>query len=217
MISAASTSERPYVILCIEDEAQLRRDIRDELIEAGYQVVEAGDGSEALAILENQRPDLVLCDISMPGLDGYGVLEALRRNEQEHAEIPFLFLSALGDPRHIVDGKRLGADDYLVKPIDYDLLLATIEARLRQIGRIRAARRPHSPQPAFDAGALAQSYGLTPAEIRISRALTEGSNLTQIAADLGVSRSTVAFHMRNIFQKTGTGRQAELVALLLRP
>lgn len=216
MILAASPSERPFVILCIEDEAQLRHDIRDELIEAGYQVVEAGDGSEALAILENQRPDLVLCDISMPGLDGYGVLEELRRNEQEHAEIPFLFLSALGDPRHIVDGKRLGADDYLVKPIDYDLLLATIEARLRQIGRIRAARWPHSPQPACDAATLAQSYGLTPAEIRISRALTEGSNLTQIATDLGVSRSTVAFHMRNIFQKTGTGRQAELVALLLR-
>lgn len=216
MILAASPSERPFVILCIEDEAQLRHDIRDELIEAGYQVVEAGDGSEALAILENQRPDLVLCDISMPGLDGYGVLDALRRNEQEHAEIPFLFLSALGDPRHIVDGKRLGADDYLVKPIDYDLLLATIEARLRQIGRIRSARRPHSPQPACDAGTLARSYGLTPAEIRISRALTEGSNLTQIATDLGVSRSTVAFHMRNIFQKTGTGRQAELVALLLR-
>lgn len=216
MITAASPSERPFVILCIEDEAQLRHDIRDELIEAGYQVVEAGDGSEALAILENQRPDLVLCDISMPGLDGYGVLDALRRNEQEHAEIPFLFLSALGDPRHIVDGKRLGADDYLVKPIDYDLLLATIEARLRQIGRIRSARRPHSPQPACDAATLARSYGLTPAEIRISRALTEGRNLTQIATDLGVSRSTVAFHMRNIFQKTGTGRQAELVALLLR-
>src|SRR5690606_2990073 len=114
MITAASPSERPFVILCIEDEAQLRRDIRDELIEAGYQVIEAGDGSEALARLGSLRPGLVRCDISMRGLDAYGVLEALRRNDQEHAEIPFLFPSALGDPRHIVDGKRLGADDYLV-------------------------------------------------------------------------------------------------------
>lgn len=216
MTSAASPSGQPFVILCIEDEAQLRRDIRDELIEAGYQVVEAGNGTEALAILESLRPDLVLCDISMPGLDGYGVLEALRRKKQQHAEIPFVFLSALADPRHIVDGKRLGADDYLVKPIDYDLLLATIEARLRQIGRIRSARRPHLPQPACDAETLAQSYGLTPAEMRVAQGLTQGKKLSQIAADVSVSRATVAFHMRNIFQKTGTGRQAELVALLLK-
>lgn len=216
MTSAASPSERPYVILCIEDEAQLRRDIRDELIEAGYQVIEAGDGREALAILENQPPDLVLCDISMPGLDGYGVLEALRRNEQEHAEIPFLFLSALGDPRHIVDGKRLGADDYLVKPIDYDLLLATIEARLRQIGRIRSARRAELQQAACDPGTLARYYGLTPAEMRITLRLTQSKTLAQIAAELSVSRATVAFHMRNIFQKTNTGRQAELICLLLK-
>jgi DNA-binding NarL/FixJ family response regulator len=214
MTLAPSPNRKPFVILCIEDEAQLRRDIRDELVEAGYDVVEADNGRQALDKLTRVCPDLVLCDISMPGLNGYGVLEALQERGPDYAEIPFLFLSALADPRHIVDGKRLGADDYLIKPIDYDLLLATIEARLRQIDRIRSARpiEPNGP----DVRTLSGSYGLTPAELRITQALTQGRKLTQIAADLAVSRSTVAFHMRNIFQKTGTGRQAELVALLLK-
>lgn len=214
MTFAPSPNRKRFVILCIEDEAQLRRDIRDELVEAGYDVVEADNGKHALGKLARVCPDLVLCDISMPELNGYGVLKALHERGPDYAEIPFVFLSALADPRHIVDGKRLGADDYLVKPIDYDLLLATIEARLRQIERIRSARPPETTGPDFST--LAQSYGLTPAEIRITQALTQGRKLIQIAADLGVSRSTVAFHMRNIFQKTDTGRQAELVALLLK-
>ncbi|PWL16221.1 DNA-binding response regulator [Falsochrobactrum shanghaiense] len=214
MTFAPSPNRKPFVILCIEDEAQLRRDIRDELVETGYDVVEADNGKQALDRLACVCPDLVLCDISMPELNGYGVLEALQEKGPDYAEIPFVFLSALADPRHIVDGKRFGADDYLVKPIDYDLLLATVEARLRQIGRIRSARSMEPTSPDFTT--LSGSYGFTPAEIRITQALTQGRNLTQIASDLGVSRSTVAFHMRNIFQKTGTGRQAELVALLLK-
>ncbi|WP_439271787.1 response regulator [Pseudochrobactrum sp. HB0163] len=204
----------PFVILCIEDEVQLRRDIVDELVEAGYDVVEAGNGRQALGELARVCPDLVLCDISMPELDGYGVLDALQERGPDYAEIPFVFLSALADPRHIVDGKRLGADDYLVKPIDYGLLLATIEARLRQIRRIRSARPLRSAAPNFTK--FSEVYGLTPAELRITQALAQGSKLTQIATDLGVSRSTVAFHMRNIFQKTETGRQTELVALVLK-
>ncbi|MBB6261084.1 DNA-binding NarL/FixJ family response regulator [Paenochrobactrum gallinarii] len=204
----------PFVILCIEDEVQLRRDIVDELVEAGYDVLEASNGKQALDKLARVCPDLILCDISMPELDGYGVLNALQERGADYAEIPFVFLSALADPRHIVDGKRLGADDYLVKPIDYDLLLATIEARLRQIGRIRLARPLRSDAPNFTK--FSEVYGLTPAELRITQALTQGSKLAQIATDLGVSRSTVAFHMRNIFQKTETGRQTELVALVLK-
>ncbi|MBV2145075.1 response regulator transcription factor [Falsochrobactrum sp. TDYN1] len=214
MTLVPSPTRKRSVILCIEDEAQLRRDIRDELFEAGYDVVEAGDGKEAFDKLAQVCPDLVLCDISMPGLNGYGVLEALQERGPDYAKIPFVFLSALADPRHIVDGKRLGADDYLVKPIDYDLLLATVEARLRQIDRIRSALPMEPAGPDFTTRSV--SYGFTPAEIRITQALTQGRKLTQIAVDLGVSRSTVAFHMRNIFQKTGTGRQAELVALLLK-
>ncbi|OQM76074.1 response regulator transcription factor [Manganibacter manganicus] len=205
--------EKRPVILCVEDEDELRRDIADELTEASYDVIEARNGHEALDALDETRPDLILCDISMPGLNGYGVLKAVQTERPDHADIPFVFLSALGDPREVVAGKRLGADDYLVKPIDYDLLLATIDARLRQIERI------HSTQEArtvVDVAVWSAAFRLTPSEVRVAQALTEGKTLTQIADGLGVSRTTIAFHMRNIFQKTGTERQAELVALLLK-
>jgi len=199
-------------ILCVEDEADLRRDIADELAEGGYVVIEACNGEEALDLLRTNRPDLILCDISMPGLNGYEIMNAVQAKGSDHADIPFVFLSALGDPREIVDGKRRGADDYLVKPIDYDLLLATVHARLRQIDRLRLSQAASGAS--VDDGAF--GFALTQAETRVARALTEGRSLQLIAADFGISRTTVAFHMRNIFQKTGTARQAELVALLLR-
>lgn len=202
------------LILCVEDEDQLRRDIADELAEAGYGVIEAASGAEAIERLGQARPDLVLCDISMPGLSGHDVLAALHDKGPAHADIPFVFLSALADPRQVADGKRRGADDYLVKPIDYDLLLATIAARLRQIDRIRAGRAGGALVPPLpDPGA---GFGLTRAELQVAALLAQGKTLLQIAADLGISRATVAFHLRHIFQKTDTNRQAELVAMLLR-
>ena len=214
MTSAHPDPGRRSLILCVEDEEALRRDIADELTEAGYEVIEAHNGEAALEKLEETRPDLILCDISMPGVNGYGVLKAVQAKGPDHAAIPFVFLSALADSRQVVDGKRLGADDYLVKPIDYGLLLATVDARLRQIARIRSAHQEEGT--GIDAATLSASYGLTPAETRIAVALSEGRQLAQIAVDFSISRTTVAFHMRNIFQKTGTSRQAELVALLLQ-
>src|SRR5690606_20677631 len=205
--------DRP-IVLCVEDEDDLRRDIADELIEAGYEVIEARDGGQALELMRTARPDLILCDISMPGLNGYEILKAVQASGPDHADIPFVFLSALGDPREIVQGKRLGADDYLVKPIDYDLLLATVQARLRQIARIRSAQPAKSA--GIDAAAPSAAFGLTPTEARVAKALAQGRPLAQIAIDFSVSRTTVAFHMRNIFHKTGTRRQAELVSLLLQ-
>jgi DNA-binding NarL/FixJ family response regulator len=210
-MNASSPNARP-VILCVEDEEDLRRDICDELVEAGYTVFAAFDGSEALDLLRANRPDLILCDISMPGLNGYAVLNEVQAMGPDHACIPFVFLSALGDPREIVEGKRLGADDYLVKPIDYDLLLATVKARLRQVERIRSAYVGEATVPASPP---ATPLGLTPAEARVATLLTQGRTLAQIATEFGISRTTVAFHLRNIFQKTGTRRQAELVAVLL--
>lgn len=215
MISPTDTRAARAVILCIEDEDDLRQDIIEELCEAGYEAIEARNGAEALLVLETVRPDLILCDISMPGLGGYDVLKEIQSHDSDRADIPFVFLSALGDPRQVVEGKRLGADDYLVKPIDYDLLLATVHARLRQIARIRSSDAGKGRRT--DPHAISVSYGLTPTETRVAIALSEGKQLNQIAAQYNISRATVAFHMRNIFQKTGTNRQAELVALMLAP
>lgn len=203
------------IILCAEDETDLLRDIAEELGEAGYRALEAAHGNEALDRLKKTRPDLILCDISMPGLNGFELLQAVQNMGAEYADIPFVFLTAFSDPREVVEGKRLGGDDYLVKPIDYDLLLATVHARLRQIERIHSAQQPDALT--VDAKTLADRFDLTPTEARVAIALTEGRQPAQIAEHFHVARTTVAFHMRNIFQKTQTGRQAELVALLLRP
>ncbi|NNC01038.1 response regulator, partial [Corallococcus exiguus] len=91
---------------------------------------------EALAILERHRPDLVLCDITMPGLGGYDVLKVMRE-QGSLSDVPFIFLTALADRNDVLVGKQAGADDYLVKPIDYEILLATIATRLEQVSRVR--------------------------------------------------------------------------------
>src|SRR5215203_3918942 len=126
------------VILCIEDEEDLRVDIADELVAANYEVLQAANGAEALKVLEQHRPDLVLCDITMPGLGGYDVLKAMRE-QGGLADIPFIFLTALAERNDVLVGKQAGADDYLVKPIDYEILLATVSARLNQVARVQTS------------------------------------------------------------------------------
>jgi len=130
------------LILCCEDEPQLLRDITDELREAGYRVAGALSGAELLAQLPHCQPDLLLCDIMMPDVDGYAVLAGFRRDYPHLAHVPLIFLSALSMTEAVIRGKRAGADDYLIKPVDYDLLLSTIEARLRQSTQARRAMIP---------------------------------------------------------------------------
>jgi len=204
-----------HTILCVEDEPDLLRDLSEELTEAGYATVEAVDGDDAITWLQSNRPDLILCDISIPGPSGFDVLTAVQEKGADYAEIPFVFLTALSDPLEVVAGKRLGADDYLVKPIDYELLLATVEARLRQVKRICQAHQAGAAK--LDAATLRARFNLTPAEARVAIALSEGDRPTEVAARLNISRTTVAFHLSNIYLKTGTNRQAELVAQLLQP
>lgn len=129
--------EPPPLIFVVEDEPALLRDILEELHEAGYRTLAAEDGQAALELLVGITPDLVLCDITMPKLDGYGLLAALRAERPDLAATPFVFLTAMSEPQEVIEGKLQGADDYLVKPVEYDLLLATVSARLQQLVRIR--------------------------------------------------------------------------------
>jgi len=128
-------------ILCVEDEEDLRKDIVEELRDAGYETIEAENGQVALEATLKRRPDLIISDISMPVMGGYELLEEIRANHPERFEIPFIFLTALADRSHVVMGKKLGVDDYLTKPVDYEMLLATVEARLEHAGRIMARHK----------------------------------------------------------------------------
>ncbi|MCB1473775.1 MAG: response regulator [Rhodobiaceae bacterium] len=123
-------------ILCVEDEPQIRADLAEELADAGYEVLEASNGAEGIRMIVERKPDLVISDISMPGMSGYELLTELRRDHPGLAEMPFLFLSAFNERETVIEGIRLGADDFLTKPIDYEMLLTKVEAELRQASRI---------------------------------------------------------------------------------
>jgi len=124
-------------ILCIDDEADLREDIVEELEDEGYRVLQACDGQEGLKKILQQKPDLVICDISMPRKNGYELLKEVRSDHGISAEMPFIFLSALADKEHIVAGLKMGADNYMTKPVDFDVLRVKVKACLRQVERIR--------------------------------------------------------------------------------
>ena len=127
-------------IVCVEDESEIRQVLVDELVDAGYEVEEAADGILGMDAILRNKPDLVVSDISMPQMSGHELLQNVRENYPEFADMPFIFLSALADREHIVEGKSLGVDDYLTKPIDFDLLLVTIKSRLAQVDRMNALK-----------------------------------------------------------------------------
>jgi len=124
-------------ILCIDDETLLREDIVEELEDEGYKVLQASDGHEGLKQILSHRPDLVICDITMPRKNGYEFLKEVRGEHGISAEMPFIFLSALADKEHVVAGLKLGADNFMTKPVDFDVLLVKVKACLRQVDRIR--------------------------------------------------------------------------------
>lgn len=116
-------------ILLVEDSDVLRTGLKSLLEQENYSVVTGGNGVEALEQLQSITPDLILADILMPEMDGYALFEAVR-SRPEWISIPFIFLTARRERKNILAGKRLGAEDYLLKPISPDDLLTAIRARL---------------------------------------------------------------------------------------
>lgn len=118
-------------ILVIEDEPPVRTNLIKLLEAEGFEVKGAQNGSTGVSLAIEQVPDLILCDIMMPDLDGHGVLEALRQNPAT-AAIPFIFLTAKAERSDWRQGMELGADDYLTKPFTRDELLGAITTRLQK-------------------------------------------------------------------------------------
>jgi CRP-like cAMP-binding protein/CheY-like chemotaxis protein len=118
-------------ILLIEDNLEVRENTAEILSLANYDVVTAENGKIGVDLAQKEKPDLIICDIMMPELDGYGVLHIVSKNPQT-ANIPFIFLTAKTEKTDIRKGMNLGADDYLTKPFDDTDLLNAIESRLRK-------------------------------------------------------------------------------------
>ncbi len=136
----ATTSPSKETILVADDEASIRRILETRLSMIGYQVVTACNGNEALDLFRNCEPDLVVLDVMMPKLDGYGVCQELRKE----SDVPIVMLTALGDVADRITGLELGADDYVVKPFSPKELEARIRCVLRRVEKEQIAGLPNS-------------------------------------------------------------------------
>ncbi len=185
-------------ILVIEDEPEMRRNITALLRFHEYEPVAAANGREGVAAAHSEKPDLILCDVMMPELDGYGVLQAVQA-ETSLAQTPFIFLTAKGEKNDLRSGMNLGADDYLTKPVAHGDLLRAIETRLRRSGQ--QVKREFKPD--FSTAAPLQKLGLTPRAAEALLWLAQGKTNSDIATILGITESTVKKYVQEMFEKLG--------------
>lgn len=190
-------------ILVIEDEPGTRDNLVTMLEMEGFQALSAADGRRGVEVVRSEKPDLILCDISMPELDGHGVLAALRA-DHTLASIPFIFLTAKGDRKDQRAGMTLGADDYLSKPASADEVLAAIQVRLRrQEQNTQAALDGVELKPNFDSAAPLERLGLTAREAEVLLWIAQGKSNPDISGILGCAENTVKVHVARIFEKLG--------------
>ncbi len=198
-------------ILVIEDEMEMRRNLLAILKLENFQALGAENGQAGLELVRREKPDLILCDVMMPELDGPGVLHALREDPSLRS-VPFIFLTARGEKRDVRNGMNLGADDYLTKPVAKADLLAAISARLE-----RAAQQATNDfKPDFsDPAPLSEKLGLTPRVAEVLLWVAQGKTNPEIASILGISESTVKKHLIEILATLGveTRTAASLQAL----
>ncbi len=197
-------------ILVIDDDARLRQHFAEILRLDGHQVVEARNGREGVDRARQDLPDLVLCDITMPEMNGHRVLETLRA-EPRTAHLPFIFLTGWNEPADVRTGMNLGADDYLTKPVTPDDLLAAVRARLRRAEAAAVAKRP-AGEP--DPGRLEQ-LGLTPREAEVLFWLARGKTNDEIATVLGIGLTTVKKHLESTYAKLGVENRTSAAAMAL--
>jgi DNA-binding NarL/FixJ family response regulator len=185
-------------ILIIEDDTRTRDNLATILRMEGYQSLTAPDGKRGIETALNEKPDLILCDVMMPGLDGHGVLSALRA-EAATVNTPFIFLTARSERADIRTGMNLGADDYLTKPATASELLATVRARLHR----EATRPPGVFNPDFSSPEPLRALGLTEREAEVLLWVAQGKSNAEIATILGAAENTVKKHLQHIFEKLG--------------
>ncbi|MER3435837.1 MAG: DNA-binding response regulator [Leptolyngbya sp. ERB_1_1] len=195
-------------LLLIDDDPNLILLVKDYLEFRGYEVVTAENGREALEVLEQDLPDMIICDVMMPEMDGYQLVSNIRQDPKT-SWIPVLFLSAKGQSQDRVKGLNIGADVYMVKPFEPEELVAQVESSLKQASRLiqhkDAKGGDNAPkiQVPFD-------VELTPTELRVVQFVARGMANREIAEELNVSQRTIESHVSNMLGKTGLHNRTEL-------
>ena len=136
------TEERKIKVLCAEDEQDIRENMAEILRDEGFEVFEAENGKKGFEVFLKENPDIVISDIMMPEVDGYGLLNLIRESKNtRNNSVPFIFLSALGQKDNVIKGVELSANDYLVKPVDFDLMIAKIKEKTANATRVQEAQK----------------------------------------------------------------------------
>ncbi|HCF30632.1 MAG TPA: DNA-binding response regulator [Cyanobacteria bacterium UBA11049] len=194
-------------LLLIDDDPNLILLVKDYLEFRGYEVITAENGREALEVLEQEIPDMIICDVMMPEMDGYAFVNQVRQEERT-SWIPILFLSAKGQSQDKIKGLNIGADVYMVKPFEPEELVAQVEASLKQAFRQRQQTGGGNDseskiQVPFD-------VHLTQTELKVVQFVARGLANRDIAEELNVSQRTVESHVSNMLGKTGLHNRTEL-------
>lgn len=205
-------------ILVIEDQPQMRKNICLILEMENFHVRSADNGRTGLDMIRQERPDLVLCDVTMPVMDGQEVLEELRAAPAT-ATLPFIFLTANSEKTDVRRGMNLGADDYLTKPVAREDLLDAVKTRLARNhahqSELSAAQSAGGFKPDFTSPKPLRELGLTEREAEVLLWVAQGKANADVGVLLGMAEKTVKKHMGNIFEKLGVENRnsASLLAL----
>lgn len=196
-------------ILIIEDDAEVRTSLADALQLHRYQTLMAASGRKGIETAKRELPDLILCDVTMPDLDGHAVLTTLR-NDAKTARIPFVFLTAKGERSDVRAGMDQGADDYLVKPVRLGELLSAIAARLERHAKNRVRFKAE-----FTSAEPLEALGLSRREAEILLWTAQGKTNAELGVILDISPATAKKHLENIYAKLGVeNRQAATLKAL---
>lgn len=204
-------------VLLVDDHALFRDGVRSLLGARGVEVVgEAGDGERAVEAALRLRPDVVLMDITMPGMDG---LEATRAIKAKAPEIKIVMLTVSDEDRTLFEAIKSGAQGYLLKNLqaaEFFELLQGVERGEAPITRGLAGRILEEFSRRLDVAAAAPQDELTEREREVLQAVSGGASNREVAAALHISENTVKFHMKNILDKLHLRSRAEVVAYAAR-
>jgi DNA-binding NarL/FixJ family response regulator len=214
----------PLLILIADDDPGIRLAVKDYLELAGYSVITAGNGLEALTLIESYHPHLLISDIKMPKKDGYELV-SLVRQRPEFRLLPVIFLTQRGNTQERIRGYQVGCDVYLPKPFEMEELKAVIRNLLERSQMIQAEWRykekdltpHHEASESFGetVATLLKVLDLTRREQQVLIYLTEGLSNVDIGHQLHLSPRTVEKYVSSLLRKTATSNRAELVRFSL--
>jgi DNA-binding NarL/FixJ family response regulator len=206
--SAVSSSMKK--ILIVDDDITLRAALGRYLQNRGYFVSDAKSGSEALDLIEQDPPDIVVSDVMMPEMDGLEFCRRLRAMRSGQL-VPFIFLSSRSELDDRVQGHQMGADDYLVKPFEPKELVAKIEAQLERSRRLHSEIIRLMQQSTEAVPTPPTPLPFTPAEEKVFWEVIQGFTNKQIGDRLFVSPRTVQTHLSNILSKLQLESRSQLI------